>query len=1131
MADHVPVSVSVPGQQGQDETVGIVPPLPRIPPAMIAAHVGDPASGRALALAENGHLHSLRWDPDTGTLTGEISPGPIPCRIQLAELPATAVSRRFWPDEPGGVWKPISSECRCEEQECCVHAAALLHALDRAREQQRRERPPSPWRTVLRPLLTDASGPAGTLSGDTTGEIPGADRATASSALGLRFELEVSAPGDLTGRRGRAVARAEDLYSAQQWHLALRPLRRNAQGRWVKSGVSWRSFEYRLPSRDLQENHSEALSAVYAAAAARRSHAGGAPERIWLTTAASPLLWQALAHARDVGVEFLGAAPLHEIALGETAEVRLDLVREDGTLVLRPQILCEGVPAPGAQVLGTSGICQISTSGHVLLAPLGTPLPRHLQRLLQHPEPLRIDPAEEEEFLQVAYPRLRDALAVTSSDSSVELPATPPATLRVDAAYAEGDRLRLSWQWIYHDPTRVLPVQRREGERRTLEHEDEVLARARTVWPTAGSFTPENLSGEDTAQFSSIALDALRELDHVDVRITGTRHAYRELDGAPHIRITQTSHPGRNDWFDLGFSITIDDREIPFPTLFTALAQGRTRLLLPDRTWFSLENPAFDVLRRLIDEGTALAEWEPDRVGLGRHHLGLWEDLASIAASARTCAAFEEQTRALRNLRDGALTTPDLPQGLRATLRDYQWEGFAWLALLHQHRLGGVLADDMGLGKTLQVLTLIQHAREQDPTAPPALVIAPTSVLDVWRREAERFTPHLRVAMLGSTTRARGRSLREAAAGADLLLTSYAVLRLNEDEFACLDYSLLILDEAQFVKNRSSRAHQAAARLRTRSCFAITGTPMENSLDDLWSIFALATPGLFGTATAFRQRYTLPVRSGEHPERLDALRRRIRPFLLRRTKEQVATELPPKDEQVLTVQLNPEHRALYDAVLQRERKKVLGLIEEDFDRQRFIVFRSLTLLRMLALDPAIVDSEAHAEVPSSKLDALFDRLEEVLSDGHRVLLFSQFTSALARVAQRLEARGIPHSLLDGSTRDRAGAIDLFRSGEASVFLISLKAGGFGLTLTEADYVFLLDPWWNPAAEAQAVDRAHRIGQERHVTVYRMIAEDTIEEKVLALQQRKAELFAALTQDGAAFQRAMTAQDVRELFAE
>ncbi|MDN5900006.1 MAG: DEAD/DEAH box helicase, partial [Brachybacterium sp.] len=530
----------------------------------------------------------------------------------------------------------------------------------------------------------------------------------------------------------------------------------------------------------------------------------------------------------------------------------------------------------------------------------------------------------------------------------------------------------------------------------------------------------------------------------------------------------------------------------------------------------------------LIREGEALAEWEPEQQQISRFQVDMWDDLQEAADET---VASQEWSRTALSLRSLEQTpAPPLPRSVQAELRTYQHEGFTWLAFLFAHGLGGVLADDMGLGKTVQTLALIARAREQAPEDPPFLVVAPASVLPVWRREAERFTPGLTVRVLDRTAASRGTDLTAATVGADVVVTSYSVLRIDEEDFAGTPFQGFVLDEAQFVKNRRSRTHRAAKGVRAGFRLAITGTPMENSLDDLWAIFDLVAPGLLGTALGFRKRYTLPIETGDHPGRMELLRRRVRPFLLRRTKELVAAELPEKQEQVLTVTLSPEHRAVYDSVLQRERKKVLGLIDTDLDRSRFIVFRSLTLLRMLALDPSLVDAEEYADVPSSKLEALFDRLEEVIGDGHRVLLFSQFTSYLDRVATELERREVRYSHLDGSTRDRDAAVTDFREGDAPVFLISLKAGGFGLTLTEADYVFLLDPWWNPAAENQAVDRAHRIGQERQVMVYRMIAEDTIEEKVLALQRRKAELFDALTDGGEAFRSAVTAEDLKELLS-
>ena len=372
----------------------------------------------------------------------------------------------------------------------------------------------------------------------------------------------------------------------------------------------------------------------------------------------------------------------------------------------------------------------------------------------------------------------------------------------------------------------------------------------------------------------------------------------------------------------------------------------------------------------------------------------------------------------------------------------------------------------------------------------------------------------------------RKRKLGDLIDGADIVVTSYAVFRLDFSSYRALEWDGLILDEAQFVKNRTTRAHQCARDLNAPFKLAITGTPMENNLLELWSLFAIVAPGLFPSARKFIEEYQRPIERGEDSKLLARLRRRIRPLLMRRTKEAVAKDLPEKQEQVLEVELSPKHRKIYEMHLQRERQKLMGLIK-DLDRNRMIVFRSLTLLRMLSLDASLVDDD-YAGVPSAKLDALFEQLEDVTAEGHRALIFSQFTSFLKKAAERLDAAGIPYAYLDGSTRDRGEVINSFKDGQAPVFLISLKAGGFGLNLTEADYVFLLDPWWNPAAESQAVDRTHRIGQTRNVMVYRMVARGTIEEKVMALKEQKAKLFTSVMDDDAVFSSALTAEDIRSL---
>ena len=528
---------------------------------------------------------------------------------------------------------------------------------------------------------------------------------------------------------------------------------------------------------------------------------------------------------------------------------------------------------------------------------------------------------------------------------------------------------------------------------------------------------------------------------------------------------------------------------------------------------------------------------------ISRFQAGLWAELAELGVVSRQAAAWQRQVGGLLAFGgpgSGAATDGDsaasaqpdggrvpLPAGLVAQLRPYQIDGFQWLAFLWQYQLGGILADDMGLGKTLQALALISHAREEDRARPPFLICAPTSVVSNWAAEASRFTPGLNVVVITDTMARRRKDLAEIIAGADAVVTTYTLLRIDFASYAGLQWSGLILDEAQFTKNRQAKIYQCARRLPAPFKLAITGTPMENNLMELWSLLSITAPGLFPHPDKFQDYYARPIEKQGKAELLEQLRRRIKPLVKRRTKEQVAADLPAKQEQVLEVELHPKHQKLYQTHLQRERQKVLGLID-DVDGNRFTILRSLTLLRQLSLHAGLVDTQQD-DVPCSKLDTLMDLLGEAVGGGHRALVFSQFTRFLERARQRLDAAGIPYCYLDGRTRDRALVLQRFKSGDVPVFLISLKAGGFGLNLTEADYCFLLDPWWNPATEAQAVDRTHRIGQTRNVVVYRLIAKDTIEEKVMALKARKAALFTSVIDSGNVFGGSLDADDIRGLF--
>lgn len=549
-------------------------------------------------------------------------------------------------------------------------------------------------------------------------------------------------------------------------------------------------------------------------------------------------------------------------------------------------------------------------------------------------------------------------------------------------------------------------------------------------------------------------------------------------------------------------------------------------MVLPSGTFFPLDSDELRQLAALIAEGRALWAGSSGSVRVGRLQTGWWEEVASLGILDAQATAWQDSVADLLSSHDPIPHA--VPELIDATLRPYQVDGFRWLAHLHAHGLGGILADDMGLGKTLQALALMVHVSDADPGAAPFLVVAPTSVVGNWAAEAQRFAPGLTVATISEGLARRGVELSSITDNADLVITSYGLFRREFEHYEAVEWSGLFLDEAQFVKNHTSQASRRARMLSTKFKVAVTGTPMENNLLELWSLFAITAPGLLGSTEKFRTHFAMPIEKRQDAERLVELRSRIRPFMLRRNKELVATELPPKTEQILEVELSAKHRKVYDTYLHRERSRVLGLLD-DMDTNRFEIFRSLTLLRQASLDVSLVDA-AHAAVPSTKLEMLAEMVGDVVAEGHKVLVFSQFTRFLTSATEMIKGLGIEVAYLDGKTKDRQGAIEKFREGDASVFLISLKAGGFGLNLTEADYCILLDPWWNPATEAQAVDRTHRIGQTKNVMVYRLVARDTIEEKVMAMKAKKAALFDDVIDSGELSQGGLSAADIRGLLS-
>ena len=544
-------------------------------------------------------------------------------------------------------------------------------------------------------------------------------------------------------------------------------------------------------------------------------------------------------------------------------------------------------------------------------------------------------------------------------------------------------------------------------------------------------------------------------------------------------------------------------------------------LILDNGTYADLNNAEYDAFARLLEEARALGDTRSSRPQVPRVRTSFWDELEALESINFTP---DEWLRSALDAVHEPVGELAVPAELQAELRPYQETGFRWLSGLNRRGFGGVLADDMGLGKTLQVLSMIVDSPER-----PWLVVAPTSVVSNWAREVAKFAPHLKAATVNATSKRREKSLSQLADDNDIVITSYTLLRLEAAQYHDIDWAGVILDEAQHAKNPASKIFSTIRDLRVAKKFAITGTPIENSLSDAWSMFSLTTPGLLGNVKQFREHFERPISRGDD-EKMEVLRQRTSPFLLRRRKADVALDLPPIQTQVVPVELATNHRKLYDLHFARERQRILGLLADDPDGNRIEVLAAITRLRQLAIDPqlAIPDSTA----TSSKLRVLDELLESIVQEGHRVLIFSQFTTFLRKVREHLDAADIPTSYLDGQTKNRQDVIDEFSNGDNQVFLISLKAGGVGLNLTSANYVILLDPWWNPAAEQQAIDRAHRIGQKVPVTVFRLVSMDTIEDQVVALQDSKRELMENFLEPGQSGQTGgveLNADVLRELF--
>ena len=1064
------------------------------------------------------------------------------------------------------------AQCSCDARYACEHAAALLisaveggaDAAGMPATPRQARRPPA-WDTSLESLLAAGhdAGPPG------------------ETALAIELTLVADQPQGQLQRQGQFQPRPRSgPASVSQPAPARPPVRLMARlvqpgknGGWIGGTLSWGkldSYGYFGGYPAAQVRLLREMLALYRARASQPHYyySHGNERSIELSAFESGRLWPLLDEAGPAGLQLVYGHKLGAVERYREARLCLDVTQDeaDGELVIAPVIRVEGpgVEGPGAEGAGAEGAVPvrfIGTEGHGVvyldraeaqrradpgswrfcLARLGQPVPAQLQEMALAGQRLTVPAAGQTQFRDRFYPRLRQMATVISSDGSFTPPVISDPTLVLRASYGDGHDVQVDWEWAYQvgDSQLRAELHQAPGDAgyRDADAEQAVLDGLRLAGlPGNPDLVPTSrLGGLDTMRFTTELLPLLTGQPGVAVEVTGEPADYREAGDSLCIGVSTGEVAGEVDWFDLGVTITVEGREVPFTDVFTALSRGESHLLLPDGAYFSLDKPELRQLASLIEEARALQEVAGGPLRISRFQAGLWEELAALGVVGRQARAWQQQVQGLLEASKAAGISGILgsgrgqpPDTLRARLRPYQLDGFRWLAFLWQHRLGGILADDMGLGKTLEALALICHARQADPASAPFLVVAPTSVVPNWAAESARFTPGLKVVTITDTLARSGADLAEVIAGADVVVTSYTLLRLDFGAHLAAEWSGLILDEAQYTKNHQSKIYQCARRLRAPFKVAITGTPMENNLMELWSLLSITAPGLFPNPARFRDYYARPIERQGDAELLAQLRRRIRPLIKRRTKEQVAADLPEKQEQVLEVELHPRHRKLYQTYLQRERQKVLRLID-DINANRFTILTSLTRLRQLSLHAALVDS-AQADLPCSKIDTLLEQITDVAAGGHRALVFSQFTGFLAHVRERLDAAGIRYCYLDGKTRDRAAVLRRFKDGTDPVFLISLKAGGFGLNLAEADYCFLLDPWWNPATETQAIDRTHRIGQTRNVMVYRLIAKDTIEEKVMALKARKAELFSNVIDDGNAFGGSLDADDIRGLLA-
>ncbi|NIA30238.1 MAG: DEAD/DEAH box helicase family protein [Actinobacteria bacterium] len=592
---------------------------------------------------------------------------------------------------------------------------------------------------------------------------------------------------------------------------------------------------------------------------------------------------------------------------------------------------------------------------------------------------------------------------------------------------------------------------------------------------------------------------------------------YKVRTGSPNVSVAVSTNI---DWFDLNLKVDIEGIELSLKELKKAIRKKYRYVKLADQSMAKLSESWFKKFQHLFN----FSEVEANEIKVSKFHVTLIDLLFDEVADKHTDKEYRDNLAKLKSFE--GIKKHRLPKGIKGTLRPYQKSGYDWLLFLKDFSFGGCLADDMGLGKTVQTLALLLHEKEKGNKI-PSLIVCPTSVVFNWDLEVKKFTPKLRPLIHTGLKRQKDVSEFEKY---DIILTTYGIMRRDFAFLKDYKFHYIILDESQKIKNPLSQTAKAARVLSSAHRLVLTGTPVENNTIELWSQFSFLNPGLLGSLNYYRKSFTLPIEKRGDEGAATFLKQIIFPFILRRTKEHVAKELPPKNEQIFYCTMNPAQKKLYERWRDIYRAKILSKIDDaGMDKARMNVLEGLVRLRQIACHPYLIDHEATEE--SGKFELLKEFVDEILAENHKILLFSQFVKMLKLIRNYFDTQGIEYEYLDGHTTNRMQHVERFQNDEKiRIFLISLKAGGTGLNLTAADYVIHYDPWWNPAVEMQATDRAHRIGQDKKVFVYRLITKDSVEEKMLQLQSRKKKLVTDLISTDSSFFKSLDRDDIEVLFS-